>query len=402
MLGKICSFIILALLIILPVKSNAGEFGSVDVSGFIGIETRIFTQNPRWEDQDSGAELSVIFNPEFHYQTQDCNHQFSFIPFYRKDSRDEARTHFDVREAYWLWIGDEWEVLTGINKVFWGTAESRHLVNIINQSDNVENLDGEDYLGQPMINIGTQRDWGRIDLYVLPGFRERTFSGSDGRFRAVVPVDTKNAIFESSVNEKHIDFATRYSHYFGDWDVGAFYFYGTGREPRLIANTNATKFIPNYDLIHQTGIDVQYTNDSWLWKFEGIAREGQGKAFIAAVGGFEYTFYQVFNTYSDIGVLAEYQYDGRTREAPFTASDQDLFTGIRWAANDIQDTQILGGFNIDTSTHEIFYNIEAQRRIGDNYDLELSARFFAGSSANEDVYAFERDDYIQIRFARYF
>ena len=393
----------LPLLALLPLKEvRASDLGPVDVSGFIGVETRVFTQNPRWTDQDGGAEVSVVFNPEFRYKTEDRQYQFSFIPFYRRDSRDEARSHFDVREAYGLWIGDEWEVLAGINRVFWGVAESRHLVNIINQTDGVEDLDGEDYLGQPMINVTTQQDWGRLGVFILPGFRERTFPGSDGRFRGAVPVDTDNAQFESSSDEKHVDFAARYSHYFGDWDVGLSYFYGTDREPVLAPNTAATRFIPTYKLIHQGGLDVQYTTDAWLWKFEGIVREGQGEMFAAAVGGFEYTFYQVFDSEGDIGVLAEYQYDGRTREAPFTAQDQDVFAGIRWAANDIQDTEVLGGFSIDTSTQEVFYNLEAERRLGDNYELELRARFFAGSSADEDAHAFERDDYIQLRLARYF
>ena len=28
-----------------------------------------------------------------------------------------------------------------------------------------------------------------------------------------------------------MDFALRYSHYIGDWDIGAHWFHGTGREP---------------------------------------------------------------------------------------------------------------------------------------------------------------------------
>ena len=58
-----------------------------------------------------------------------------------------------------------------------GVTESRHLVDVLNQVDGVEDIDEEDRLGQPMINISTQRDWGSVDLFVLPGFRERTFAG---------------------------------------------------------------------------------------------------------------------------------------------------------------------------------------------------------------------------------
>ena len=54
--------------------------------------------------------------------------------------------------------------------------------------------------------------------------------------------------------------------------------------------------IATYDLIQQAGLDVQYTRDAWLWKLEGILRDGHCDLFAAAVGGFEYTLYQVFQS----------------------------------------------------------------------------------------------------------
>jgi hypothetical protein len=381
---------------------RAAELGAVDVSGFVGVETRAFLDGPNHAVQKSGLEASLVFSPEFRYRTDDRNHQFAFSPFYRKDSRDGERSHFDVREAYWLWRGDELEVLTGVNKVFWGVTESRHLVNIINQIDGVEDLDGEDYLGQPMVNVAIQRDWGKLGVYVLPGFRERTFPGVNGRFRLPVPFDTHNAAYESGAEEKHVDFAARYAHYFGDWDVGLSYFYGTDREPVFTPNAGGTALVANYNLINQFGLDVQYTTDAWLWKLEAIAREGQGDTFGAAVGGLEYTFYQVFDKAWDVGVLAEYQYDGRDADAPITTQDRDVFGGVRWALNDVQDTEVLAGFSVDADTAETFYNFEADTRIGSNYEVELRARVFSGTDAGEDTRAFEADDYVQVRLSRFF
>ena len=93
---------------------------------------------------------------------------------------DGERTHFDVRELYWETFGETWDLRIGIARVFWGVVETQHLVDIINQTDTVENSDGEDKLGQPMINLSLVRDWGTVDLFVLPGFRERTFRGVSG------------------------------------------------------------------------------------------------------------------------------------------------------------------------------------------------------------------------------
>ncbi len=380
----------------------AGEIGKVNVTGFVGIESRVFLQDGRFDGQSSDTQNSIIISPEFRYKTEDRRHQFAFLPFFRLDGEDNERTHADIREAYWLWRGDEFEILTGLNKVFWGVAESRHLVNIINQTDAVEDLDGEDYLVQPMINLSTQRDWGQVDFFVLPGFRERTFAGKNGRFRGPLTVDDKNPNYESGAEEHHIDFAARYSHYFAEWDVGLSHFYGTGREPRLLLNAAGTELEPYYDLINQTGVDLQYTGDAWLWKLESIVRSGQGDRFIAAVGGFEYTFYQILEKDWDLGILSEYQYDNRDASAPITTQDRDIFAGFRLALNDIQDSELLAGVSIDTKTGEKFFSLEAERRIGDNYDIELRARFFTGADRNEKTYPLEQDDYLQIRFSRYF
>ena len=373
---------------------------NVDVSGFIGLETRVFTDTPRFNGQKTGAEVSVIFNPELDYVSG--KHQFSFIPFYRQDSRDDERSHFDVREAYWLYTGSDWEFLAGINKVFWGVTESLHLANIINQTDGVEDIDGEDYLGQPMIYASKYTDYGQFGVYVLPGFRERTFPGTNGRFRAALPVDTDNVQFESGAEEKHIDFAARWSHYIGEWDLGLSYFYGTGREPVLSPNQTGTRLVPFYEIINQAGLDLQYTREAWLWKLEAIVREGQGDTFAAAIGGFEYTFYQVMESAADVGVLLEYNYDDRDGEAPVTLADDNIFAGVRLALNDIQDTAVLAGVSYDHDTAETFYNLEAERRFGENYTAELRVRILGGSDPDELGYAFEKDDYIQLRISRHF
>ena len=73
-----------------------------------------------------------------------------------------------------------------------------------------------------------------------------------------------------------MDLAARYSHYFGDWDVGLSMFHGLSREARLPIGSGNRR-APHYDLVSQAGLDVQYTLDEWLWKFEGIVREGHGK-----------------------------------------------------------------------------------------------------------------------------
>jgi hypothetical protein len=266
----------------------------------------------------------------------------------------------------------------------------------------VENVDGENKLGQQMINVSWQTDLGNLGVYVLPGFRERTFPGEKGRLRTPLPVDQDKARYKSPAGKRHVDLAVRYSHFIGDWDIGASYFYGTGREPLLIPKENRTKLIPIYSIISQGGIDLQYTKDAWLWKFEGIARSGQGKTFVAGVGGFEYTLYQIFNSATDIGVLVEYLYDGRDEEAPITGFDDDLFVGTRLALNDTQDTQALVGAIVDRSHGSTAFSVELERRIGEKFKLEIESRHFFNVSEKDVLSTFGSDDFTSVRLSWFF
>ena len=324
------------------------------------------------------------------------------MPYLRWDATDEERSLADLKEAYWAFEGDDYEFLGGNNTVFWGVTESVHLVDIINQTDFAGDIDGEDKLGQPMVSLMLQRDWGEITAFVMPYFRERTFTGSDGRFRPPWAVDTDNAVYESSREQKHVDLALRYSHYVGDIDIGLNVFSGTSREPRLAPSPDGTSLLPVYDQIDQFGVDLQYTTGSWLWKLEAIARDGATESFAAAVGGFEYTFYQVSDSSADVGLLLEYQYDGRNEFEPLTISDNDVFVATRLAFNDIQDTAVLAGVSYDTDTGETFLNIEAERRFGDSWFGELRIRSFSGAEQGDTTYFFRKDDYVQLSIARYF
>ena len=384
-------------LLVWPHESEAGDF---DLSGFTGTELRIFVEAPQFPEQFSGPQPSFFTSPEFRYRSDEGRDQFSLVPFFRLDARDDERTHFDLREAYWLRLHENWEVLVGFNRVFWGVTESRHLVDIINQIDAVEDIDEEDKLGQPMINVAAQQDWGRLSFYVLPGFRERKFPGSAGRLRPAPPVDDDAAEFESNAKKKHVDFALRYSHFVGNWDLGAYYFYGTSRDPVLLPNTDQTRLIPRYDLIHQLGTDVQFTRGAWLWKFEGSVRKGHadGETFGAFVGGFEYTLFQILDSAADLGLLTEYLYDGRDQtNSPFTAFDDDIFVGTRLALNDEKDTQALVGVVVDREDGTTLLSIEAERRLSERWKAELVSRWFFNVQKGDPLIGFRDDSFITLR-----
>ncbi len=391
------------LLVILLAALSPARGEEVDISGSLDLQVRAFWQDPAWVGQDGRSlQGAMVSTTEFRWRNKDGNQRTSFIPYLRWDATDEERNLVDLKEAYWAIEGDDYEVLVGNNTVFWGVTESVHLVDTINQTDFAGDIDGEDKLGQPMISLALQRDWGEISAFVMPYFRERTFASVDGRFRPPLPVDTDKPLYESSSAENRVDLALRYSHYFGDVDIGLHAFSGTSREPRFVPAADGQMLLPVYDQIDQVGIDLQYTKDAWLWKLEAIARDGVSHSFAAAVGGFEYTLYQVSETSADVGVLLEVQYDGRNEFEPVSINDNDVFVGARLAVNDIQDTTVLAGVAYDVDTGETFVNIEAERRFGDDWFAELRVRAFSGAGQGDATYWLRADDYVQLNIARYF
>ncbi len=373
------------------------------LSGSLAAEVRWFANSPVLDGQLETVQGSGLFAPELRWRSEDRRHQITLSPFVRWDAEDDERTHFDLREGYYRYVGDEWELLFGVDRVFWGVTESRHLVDIVNQTDLVEDLDDEDKLGQPMVKVGWDRGFGRIELLALLGFRERTFPGPAGRLRPPLVVDRDRTVYESAAGEERLDLALRWSHYLGDWDLGAHAFHGTSREPRLVPAASradpGVELVPYYDVINQVGVDLQFTRGAWLWKAEALVREGYDDTFGAVVAGFERTLYQIGGSSADLGLLLELHYDGREETEPPTIYDRDLFFGGRLALNDSQDTSILAGALVDRGDGSTVLLLEATRRLGQQFTLEFEGRSFLDVAPAGDLAALEDDDLLVLRLS---
>jgi len=384
-----------------PAAALAGEW-----SGYLSAEVRGFpaaASDPR----QHGNNLSFSAQPEYYREWDAGRQSITVVPFARWDQGDSERSHADIRELNWLTVSDNWELRLGIGKVYWGVTESQHLVDIINQTDFVENLDGEDKLGQPMAHLALIRDWGTVDLFVLPGFRERSFASAQGRPRSQPRIDTRLTQYESARGQRNIDYAARWSHYIGDWDIGLSYFHGTSRDPTLlpVLPPNAGDEIviaPRYEIIDQFSVDVQATLGDWLWKLESIRRNGQGDTnYTAATGGFEYTFVGLFESNYDLGLIGELLWDERGKDAP-VLFDNDTMIGARFTLNDAQSSELLLGLIIDNDDQSKMLNIEGSRRFGERWKLSLEARAFSKVPEQGLLYGMRDDDYLQLELARYF
>ena len=390
---------VLAAVLTMGAVEHRGAAAQDVLSGSVGLESRVFPKSGLYPSQHR-ALASVVAQPELFWANEDGLHAFTFSAFARLDSADPERTHLDIREAHWRTYGDRWELEIGLLRTFWGVTESQHLVDVINQTDLVENPDGEDKLGQPAVHGTWLADWGTVDLYLMPVFRERTFPGVEGRLRFPLVVDTDAAEVERTLGT-----GLRWFHFLGPMDLGVSSFYGTSREPRfrVIGSPSApTGFAPVYERVLQIGVDAQLTHEGWLWKIEAITRRGQGDPFYAAIGGFEYTLSNIGNSGLDLGLIGECSHDTRDGSdpvAPLTSVslfDDDVFVGGRLALNDVQSSELLSGAVIDVNVGSVAWLIEASRRMGENFTMDLEVRAFSRADAEDPLYFFRRDRFVQL------
>jgi len=387
-----------------PLTGAATDY---DFSGKVGIEQRIFVEEGQYSGQLEHTQISAFIEPEFYWAWNGGGDSLTFKSFYRQDEFDSARSHFDIRELSYVHVSNDWELRAGIRKEFWGVTEFQHLVDVINQTDSVEDLDGEDKLGQLMLNLSLVRDWGIIDLYFLPGFRERTFGDESSRLRAPLVVDANHISYESSDEEKHVDFAIRWSHTIGDFDIGSYWFQGTNREPLLTPIVEGDRVFLGqyYSQMDQFGFDAQATLGDWLWKFETIYRSTKAENFWAAQGGFEYTYIGVFDSSVDLGLLAEYGWDARGDDDKAGAkigTQDDLFLGSRVAFNDMQSSEVLLGLGVDLDHNALSFLIEANRRFGESFKVSLDLRLLQSSVPSDPLYSIRDDDHLQLGVEYYF
>lgn len=391
-------------LLLLSALTLAGTATALDHRGEIGAEGWAFAREGAQGQSRTNASLRAQI--ELWHSPNDGQDTLTVTPFLRIDAEDSERTHADLREAFWRHTGTGYELRTGFRQVFWGVTEGAHLVDIINQTDTVESIDGERKLGQGMLNLSLERDIHTVDFYVLTGARERTFPGHDGRLRLPLVVDTGLTSWESSREDRRLDLAARWQLNTSALRLGVSAFSGTAREPELRPVVDPAQIIfapgpvpvgfqpgyqpvlaPHYPLIRQLGVDAQYTQGDWLWKLEAIARTGGTEDYRAADIGFEYTQVGVFGSQMDIGWLAEYLHDSRDDKGT-TPFEHDVLIGTRLVFNDPASSDLLLGLIADSHTHERFLSIEATTRLGESLRGSLELRRFENSRPVQTPFEF--------------
>ena len=321
----------------------------------------------------------------------------------RGDEKDSGRRITEARQAYFRTPLAGFDVFVGNRQEFWGKAESKNVVDVINQSDAAANEVKSDKLGAPSISAERYLDIGDLQLWYISSFRETTFNDSDAHPSSGLPVSS--AQYARKDGKDADDFAMRLSSFVGDWDFAGSVFYGTARDPILSIASGGSALNPYYALQKSIGLESQYTGDVTLLKWEslhGTQSSLHGAhdfvAAVAAVAGIEYTFYGPLETMWDIGLIGEIQHDDR----PQAAANQFGVAGVRLVFNDIADSNILFLASADRKADQSVVSLEASRRITDVTSVKLTSRFYNARTAASTFGQLSDDDAVTLTLNMFF
>ena len=387
-----------------------------NLSGNINLEVSHYQNDPVFNTQyDHSRSISSALI--FERQLNNGMGLFSFHPFIRIGDTDKQRNHFDIRELMWAHAHDSWEFNVGISKVYWGITESQQLTDIINQTDRVEGIDGDDKLGQPILSFSKQFSVVNIDLYILPGFRERIFPGKDGNMKLPFTINSENPTYESNDGRNHVDVAFSLQGNTNGLDYYLSYFWGTSRDPSFNFE-NDLSLTPYYPQIQQIGLALEYLIGDWIFKFEAINREGQGDNYFATTSGFEYTLYGVFNSAANITLYAEYLFDERddyiydtlfqnnlSDGSSISIFEDDAFVGIGINFNRSSsgsEPDILATLSVDRETKSKVINVEGRYNFDNDVSVKIEAIAFRDFESYNYFSFIQQNQLIKLSFVKLF
>lgn len=381
------------LLLATPLAVCGGELGG-------RLEARLTTfPSAPLDPQQQQSAYAIILSPEFSHQWESSS--LSFSGYSQLSSKQSGRSHNDIRELAFTTWGDQWQLRAGIGELFWGSTESRHLVDVVNQRDGL-GAEGSK-LGQPLIELALNSEWGDLDLLLLPGFRTSGFPAGGSRLRPALPVADALATFEAKEGDDHIDSALHWTTSIESLDVGFTLFQGTRRNPQLSLQRvgDAPVLVPHYPLLTLYGLDLTWLNEDWIWKLEAISRRVGGEREKALTVGFEVTEYGLFGSTSDLGWLVEYSWDeeGKTK----TLFDNDLMVGVRWSGNDSDGSEALLGVMVDLESTSKLLSLEASRRLSDDWKIKFSGKVVVDSSEEDPLlHGLRQDSYLEMSLSYFF
>ncbi len=139
----------------------------------------------------------------------------------------------------------------------------------------------------------------------------------------------------------------------------------------------------------------------WLLKGEAYYRTGQSRSYAATTFGVEYTVTGIGGSMMDLGLIGEYVFDDRNTGWLPTIYENDIMGGLRLSVNDMDDSNVLLGVIRDLDSGSTIIALEASRRLGESFRINLDASFFINMDLQDPAFSLAKDDFVRFEVIWY-
>jgi len=322
--------------------------------------------------QDEKRSHEMLYWGEFQLSYERHNHGVLLTVEGLKSEQDSEKHYGRIDELLYRYTPSWGEISFGKRVLFWGSLEGYNLTDVFNTKTALfpySPYEKEEKLGSWQASYRYFGEaWSGAVLFKL---REEEVKYGDSAspenpFRtSPLPYDQR-VVCEESCSDPTLFVHMEGSVFEGLGEYGAFYQEGYSNERAILRNREALHhYVP---LIKRGALYGTYEADEMLYKIEFHGTKPSHQARTYALGaGIERSFYDALFK-GDLTLYVEYFKSDSRADSVFKS---DLFTALRWVANDTAGTEWSVGSFYDTSCEDWMIQGEWKRRFGNATSMKV-------------------------------
>lgn len=395
-------------------------FAELEIKGHVGIDSQAFLITPEGKHKNNFTAYEQL---EMSYSADAltlATRLYAQQDYYDVvgDEKNE-RTFTRVDELYGQYDFDEDTIFAGRNIRFWGALEARNIVDGFNSQDFRNDLFNPDKMGAWNVAYSHYGDSGEFSVIVKLYEEDQKMAAAPYAYYFFPPfvnyddaLQSKQSLYQPTVylsysgtseTEYPVDYAFIVQH--GHDSQRYFQADGAVNESPVTLTEHA--YLVNKVMTYDTAVI-----DATLIKLEALYTDVIDDEIVSDYWhlglGVEYTM-NFDDLDGDLGLISEY-YRYETLDGDklsdlelFETFQNDLFLGVRYAFNDVDDSSFVGGVIADLEYDEQAYYFELETRVGESFKVNLDYRYIEPSTSDPTAYALlTRHERLGLKVAYYF
>jgi len=379
-------------------------FAEVEIRGHVGLEGQWYLKLPNTKHQNNFIAFEAL---EVQYERDALQLYTSLYAQQDYDdfagSADNDRTFVRLEELYATYELDEGMLFAGRNIRFWGALEVRNVVDVFNPIDLRSDIFNTDKMGAWNLAYTYYSDNSEWSLMVKLYEENHKVAAYPYAYYLFPPVVTYDDTLQCEGSRYRPSIYLSYVTSF-DWEYpldsavivengydSQRYFLSQRPVDEGSVTLQEHAYMVNKVMSYNTMVV-----DATLLKLEMLYTDVIDDEYISDYyhigAGVEYTL--TFDSLAgDVGLIGEYYRYGTFDDDKlsdlelYETFQNDLFLGVRYTFNDVDDSSLVGGVIRDLEYNEKVYYVEYESRFGDAVKLNLDYRYIDPSTHYNTAYA---------------